>query len=184
MPILEMFGIAVALSMDALAVSIAAGMQIGSLTGRHIFRIAFHFGLFQFLMPLVGWLVGSRLTTLVASTDHWLAFGLLLALGLKMIREAYRRDGTSTARDPTRGWSLVMLSVATSLDALAIGFTLALLDVAVLGPALTIGLVAGTLSMVGIRFGAYLRGQWSRWAEAAGGLVLILIGCRILVEHL
>lgn len=184
MPILETLGIAVALSMDALAVSIAAGMQIAALTGRHVFRIAFHFGFFQFLMPLVGWVIGSRLAAVLAHADHWLAFGLLFGLGLKMIREAYRRDGSSTVRDPTRGWSLVALSTATSLDALVVGFTLALLDVAVLGPALTIGLVAGTLSMIGIRFGAYLRGQWSRWVEVAGGLVLILIGCRILVEHL
>ncbi|GAB4141133.1 manganese efflux pump MntP [Thermopirellula anaerolimosa] len=184
MSILETLGIAVALSLDALAVSIAAGMQIAGLTGRHVFRIAFHFGLFQFLMPLVGWAIGSQLAVYFASADHWLAFGLLLALGLKMIREAFRRDGASAAKDPTRGWSLVVLSVATSLDALAIGLTLALLEVAVLGPALTIGLVAGTLSMIGIRFGAYLRGQWSRWAEVAGGLVLIGIGCRILIEHL
>lgn len=176
-------GLAVALAMDALAVSIAAGLRVGEVTPRHVFRVAFHFGLFQFLMPVIGWSVGLGVAGWLEAFDHWIAFGLLAGVGGKMLLEA-GSDSEHEGTDPTRGWSLVVLSVATSLDALAVGFTVALFQVSVWFPSVIIGLVAGGLSWFGICCGSRLGTRWTRWADVAGGLILILIGTRILVSHL
>ncbi len=170
--------------MDALAVSLAVGLRLGRITSRHVFRIAFHFGLFQALMPIIGWSVGSSLAKYLQTVDHWIAFVLLAGIGGKMLWESRAEDDTADGADPTRGWSLVILSIATSIDALAVGFTLALLHVSVWFPAVVIGLVAAGLSWAGIGFGARIGRRWSRVADAAGGTILILIGLRILVSHL
>ena len=166
--------------MDAFAVSIAAGLSVERLTGRHVFRISWHFGLFQFLMPVIGWLAGHTASEYVAAWDHWIAFGLLSFVGGKMLWEALRRGhdgpGEGGRPDPTRGLMLVTLSVATSLDALAVGVSMAMLDVPVLAPSLVIGLVAGGLSFVGITFGSRIGKRWGRAAEVFGGLVLIGMG--------
>jgi putative Mn2+ efflux pump MntP len=179
-----LLGIALGLAMDAFAVSIATGLSLSPVTPRHTFRIAFHFGLFQFLMPIAGWLLGREAAGRIHAWDHWVAFGLLGYVGGKMLFEAWRgRDekvaGTKT--DPTRGWSLVTLSIATSLDALAVGFSMALLDVSVWGASVVIGIVAATLSAVGMSFGSRLGRRWGRWAEAVGGIVLLAIGAKILL---
>ena len=176
--------LALALALDAFAVSVAAGLAVPRVTGRHVFRAAFHFGLFQAVMPVVGWAAGRTFAGRIAAVDHWVAFGLLGFLGAKMLLEA-RSDGALPAgRDPTRGWKLVTLSVATSIDALAAGLGLAVLGVSVWVPAAVIGLVTGGLCVPGILFGARLGRGWGRAAEAVGGLVLVGIGLRILVEHL
>ncbi|MGQ9576452.1 MAG: manganese efflux pump MntP [Thermoguttaceae bacterium] len=179
-----LLGIALALAMDAFAVSIAAGLTVAPVTARHTFRMAFHFGLFQFLMPVIGWLAGVEASQWVGRYDHWVAFVLLTVVAGRMLLEAARDPGARSAADPTRGWLLVGLSVATSLDALAVGFSMALLEVSVWLPGVVIGLVAGTLSAVGILFGARLGGQGGRWARLAGGCILIAIGLRILFDHL
>jgi putative Mn2+ efflux pump MntP len=181
---LTLLGIAVGLAMDALAVSIATGLVLPSVTPRHTFRMAFHFGLFQFLMPVVGWLGGRQVAEQVAPYDHWLALVLLNYVGGRMLWEARQAKAPEARTDPTRGLMLVTLSIATSIDALAVGFSMACLDVSIWGPAVLIGLVAGTLSALGIVFGSRLGPGAGRWAEFAGGCVLIAIGIRIVVEHL
>ena len=178
-------GLAVGLAMDALAVAVAAGVTLKAVTGRHVFRLAFHFGLFQALMPILGWAAGLAVARKVQAFDHWVAFALLAAVGGKMLYEALRGGEGSARSDPTRGWSLVVLSVATSLDALAVGLSISLLGVTIWLPALVIGLVCAVFTMVGIRLGrlAAAAVRLERAAEAAGGLVLLAIGLRILHAH-
>lgn len=179
-----LFFIALGLAMDAFAVSIASGLAVPSVTARHTFRIAFHFGLFQFLMPILGWFAGRQVAEYVSAYDHWLAFVLLGYVGGKMLWEAIRGKDAGTRSDPTRGWTLVTLSVATSIDALAVGLSMAFLDVSIWLAAVVIGLVAGALSAAGILFGGRLGPRVGRWAEIVGGCVLILIGVRTVIEHL
>ena len=171
--------------MDAFAVAIAAGLSIENVTPRHTFRLAFHFGLFQFFMPILGWLAGQQVAAYIGNWDHWVAFGLLSYVGGKMLWEARGEHGPEdTKTDPTRGLTLVTLSVATSIDALAVGLSMAFLGVSVWIPSVVIGIVAATLTAVGIGFGARLGPRCGRWAEIAGGCVLILIGLRIVATHL
>jgi putative Mn2+ efflux pump MntP len=184
MDFLTLFGIAVALAMDAFAVALSAGLFLPQLTGRHLFRFGFHFGLFQALMPVLGWLAGLTLREYIEAYDHWLAFALLSMVGGKMLWEAWHSDDDSPRPDdPTRGWSLVMLSVATSIDALAIGLSLAVLGVSIWTPALVIGLTAGALTVCGMLLGRRIGRSWGTGVEIFGGLVLIAIGCKIVIEH-
>jgi putative Mn2+ efflux pump MntP len=180
---LEVGGIAVGLAMDAFAVSIAAGASIQVVTPRHVFRLAFHFGLLQFAMPILGWGLGSTVSGHVAAYDHWLAFGLLSAIGGKMLYEAARGTGKQARSDPTRGWMLVALSVATSIDAFAVGLSMAFLQIAILLPCVVIGLVAAAFSAVGIILAKRVLGQWGRAAEVLGAIILVSIGIRVVVAH-
>jgi putative Mn2+ efflux pump MntP len=184
MDIVTLLGIALALAMDAFAVALGTGMNLATLTGRHLFRLGFHFGLFQALMPVIGWLAGLTVQQQVAAWDHWIAFGLLAFVGGHMLKEAFTdQDDKAAASDPTRGMSLVLLSVATSIDALAVGFSLSLLGVSIWTPALVIGLVAGLLTVVGMLLGRRAGDRWGPRVEIAGGLILIGIGVKILLEH-
>ena len=180
---ITLIGIAVALAMDAFAVALGAGLTLSVLSGRHLFRLGFHFGLFQALMPIIGWLAGMTVQRWIAAWDHWIAFGLLGFVGGKMIWEAFREEGEKTAADPTRGMTLVMLSIATSIDALAVGLSLAMLDVDIWVPSLVIGVVAGVFTVAGMLLGRRLGGLWGRRVEIFGGVVLCGIGIKILVEH-
>jgi len=185
MDMLTLLGIAVGLAMDALAVAIATGIVLGNVSGRQTFRLSFHFGLFQFLMPVIGWLAGLSVERYLSGYDHWLAFGLLAFIGGKMIYESFRgNEEEKAASDPTRGISLVVLSVATSVDALAVGLSLGVLRVRIWYPAVVIGLVAATLTAAGLHLGAPLGQRFGRKMEIAGGLVLVGIGCKILAEHI
>jgi manganese efflux pump family protein len=179
----ELLLLAVGLAMDAFAVAVATGLLLQRVTARHTFRIAFHFGLFQFLMPVIGWSAGHWLSGWLSAWDHWIALVLLGYVGVKMLWEAREGKLADAARDPTRGWLLVTLSVATSVDALAVGFSLAMLDVSIWMPSVVIGLVAALLSAVGILFGGRIGARWGRTALIAGGIVLILIGLKILLDH-
>jgi putative Mn2+ efflux pump MntP len=176
--------LALSLALDAFAVSIATGLAVAPVTPRHTFRMAFHFGLFQFLMPVLGWFVGNQVADRVQPWDHWVAFGLLSFIGAKMLREARHEKNPISRIDPTRGWSLVLLCVATSIDALAVGLVMALSGVSVWFPGVVIGVVTTTLSSVGIVFGGRLGTRWGQRAEIAGGCVLLAIGAKILLEHL
>ena len=178
---LDLLGISVGLAMDAFAVSIAAGLSIACVTPRHTFRIAFHFGLFQFMMPVLGWLIGGRAAAYVGECDHWVAFGLLCCVGAKMFYDAWSKKPPESRIDPTRGLMLVTLSVATSIDALAVGVSMAFMRISVWVPCVVIGIVAGVLSTIGITFAGRFPPRWGSWAEAAGGCVLVLIGVRILL---
>ena len=181
---LNVLGVALGLAMDAFAVSIAAGLVVAPVTGRHMFRLAFHFGLFQFMMPVLGWLAGREMAAHIRAYDHWVAFGLLAFVGGKMLWDARSEKEPSCRADPTRGLMLVTLSVATSIDALAVGLSMAFMRVSIWLPSVVIGVVAATLTAVGIGFGSRLGLRWGRWAEAAGGGVLLIIGIRILVSDL
>ena len=180
---LNLLGIAVGLAMDAFAVSIAAGLALRTVTSREVFRIGWHFGLFQFMMPIVGWSLGSRVSHHIAAYDHWLAFGLLGLVGGKMLMEAWRGDRQAVRSNPTKGWILVLLSVATSIDALAVGLSLAFLSIPILLPSIVIGIVAACFSTAGIALAGKLFRTWGRRAEVLGGSVLIFIGIRIVLTH-
>ncbi len=181
---LTLIGIAVGLAMDAFAVAIGAGLTLGRVDARQTFRLAWHFGLFQALMPIIGWLAGLTVAAWISPIDHWIAFGLLAAIGGKMIYEAIAHGEERARPDPTKGWSLILLSIATSIDAFAVGLSLALLGVAIWYPALVIGLVAAAFTAVGLHLGRRFGALLGRRMEVAGGVILILIGLRILIEHL
>ncbi len=184
MDFLTLAGIAIALAMDAFAVALAAGLTLPRLTGRHLFRFGFHFGLFQALMPIIGWLAGVSLREQIEAFDHWLAFILLSCVGAKMLRDSFSdSDSDQSPADPTRGMSLVMLSIATSIDALAIGLSLAVLGVVIWTPALVIGVTACLLTLCGMLLGRRLGSAWGPRVEILGGLLLIGIGIKILLEH-
>ncbi|MDD3180794.1 MAG: manganese efflux pump MntP family protein [Opitutaceae bacterium] len=180
---MTILGIALALSMDAFAVALAAGGVLNPLTHGHLFRLGFHFGLFQSLMPIAGWLVGMTVYKWISACDHWVAFVLLAAVGGRMILEAFDEKKDRAVSDPTRGLTLVMLSVATSIDALAVGLSLAMLRVSVWQPAVIIGVVTGVLTVFGMRLGRRLGKNWGKSVEICGGFVLCLIGGKILLEH-
>jgi putative Mn2+ efflux pump MntP len=183
---LIVLGLAFALAMDAFAVSLGTGMALSPATARQTFRLAFAFGLFQFLMPIAGWAAGESFVKYIGRYDHWLAFALLLGVGGRMIFESFHLERASGAPrpDPTRGLSLLVLSIATSLDALAVGLSLAALRAPILYPALVIGLVAFAMTTAGMKLGPALGKVIGRRAELLGGLILILIGVKILVDHL
>jgi putative Mn2+ efflux pump MntP len=183
MSLLEIILIAVGLAMDAFAVSISAGTLASMKDFRSTVRLAFHFGLFQFLMPVAGWFLGSGIQGYVESIDHWIAFVLLSYIGIKMIRESFKKD-ESKKENPSKGKNLVILSVATSIDALVVGFTLAMLDVNIWYPSIMIGVITAGLSFLGIWIGKKLGMKLGKVMEVVGGLILIGIGFKILVEHL
>jgi len=181
---LTILGLAVGLAMDALAVAIGTGLVLKRLTVRHVFRLAFHFGLFQSLMPILGWLAGRTIDAYIRGYDHWIAFGLLTFVGGKMLWEARRKEEDVQPGDPTRGWMLVLLSLATSIDALAVGLSMAFLQVSIWLPSIVIGLVACAFTAGGILFGSRIGRRFGRWPEAIGGLALLGIGAKILAGHL
>ncbi|MEZ4600312.1 MAG: manganese efflux pump MntP family protein [Syntrophotaleaceae bacterium] len=184
MDLLTLLGIALALAMDAFAVALGVGLAVSPLTGRHLFRLGWHFGLFQAMMPVIGWLAGVTLQQYIEAFDHWLALGLLGFVGGKMIYEAFHEtDEPKRAGDPTRGMSLVVLSLATSIDALAVGLSLGVLGVSIWFPAAIIGLVAGVLTLVGMLLGQRAGSLLGKRVEVLGGLILIGIGIRIVLEH-
>jgi putative Mn2+ efflux pump MntP len=183
MSLLEIVFIAVGLAMDAFAVSIGAGTLASMKDLRSTVRLAFHFGLFQFLMPVAGWFLGSGVQDYVESIDHWIAFLLLGYIGVKMIHESFKKEDEQK-QNPSKGKNLVILSVATSIDALVVGFTLAMLNVEIWYPSAMIGIITAVLSIAGVWLGKKLGYKLGRSMEVAGGLILIGIGLKILIEHL
>ena len=177
-------GLAMGLAMDAFAVSIAAGTNSLVIGNRATFRISFHFGLFQGLMPILGWLAGTSIAPLIQSFDHWVAFLLLSFIGGKMIFSGSNDESDSPPTNPSKGWNLVMLSIATSIDALAVGLSLGMLNVRIWFPSLVIGIVTGLLSLLGVLFGNRLGMRFGRRIEIVGGMILLFIGLRILYSHL
>jgi len=171
-------GIAVGLAMDAFSVSMA--VAAGGRTPRQTFRLSFHFGLFQFFMPLLGGFVGRTFSAAFAAYDHWIAFGILGLIGAHMIVESVWGKEEKAARDRSKGWSLVFLATATSIDALGVGFSMGLIGQRMLTPCLVIGVVAAGLSFVGVKLGRRLSAVFGRWAEAFGGVVLIVLAVKML----
>jgi putative Mn2+ efflux pump MntP len=183
MSIASLLMIAVGLAMDAFAVSITSGITIKNCGLRHALLIAFFFGGFQALMPAVGWLAGLTLKSSIMAFDHWVAFALLSAIGGKMIYESTVLEKAERECTVLTFHVLLGLSVATSIDALAVGVTFAVLDVVIAGPIIVIGLVTFALSFLGVWLGKRMGRFFEEKIEIAGGLILIGIGMKILVEH-
>jgi putative Mn2+ efflux pump MntP len=184
-PLVEILLIAAGLSMDAFAVSVGAAASNSRMAPRASFRLSFHFGLFQAIMPVIGWALGLSVAPYIASIDHWLAFGLLVFVGGRMILASVAGGAEGDLpRDPSRGTTLVMLSVATSIDALAIGLTLAMLGHDIWHAAPIIGVVTGSLSFAAILVGRRVGAAVGARMEIVGGIALVAIGARILAEHL
>ncbi len=186
MPLVLVLGLAVALAMDCFAVSMGLACGSKGLTGRQAVRMAFFFGAFQFGMPVLGWFAGENVVRLMGGLDHWIAFGLLAAIGGKMLHEAFSLSEEEKALRPdrTRGTRLLVLSVATSIDALAVGLSLGVIKAGILYPASVIGAVSFVMTVAGVRLGPAVGKAAGRRAELLGGLILIAIGLRILVQHL
>jgi len=175
--------IALALSMDAFAVSIASGVAIKKLRIHHALTIASWFGIFQAIMPLIGWFGGIRLRDALSGTDHWVVFGLLLFIGIKMIWEAFKIDPIEKV-NPLDIRILFTLSLATSLDALATGISFALLGIPVIMPVIIIGVVTFLVSFAGVWIGDRSGNLFGKKMEIAAGIILIAIGIKVLVTHL
>lgn len=184
MTLLSVLLIAVGLSMDAFAVAITCGLGAKPLRWSYALRIAVFFGTFQAVMPVLGWLAGGSLQTFIISFDHWIAFVLLAAIGCKMIYESIQPDGKLDARVGLSLLRLLALSLATSIDALAVGVSFAFLKTMIFGPAIVIGLVTFVICYAGVwignRFGHFCEKKF----ELAGGLILLGIGVKIIVSHL
>ena len=182
MSLLELFAIAVCLSMDAFAVSVCKGLSLRRYGPGRSLTAGIYFGGFQALMPLIGWALGVRFQQAIANVDHWIAFGLLTLIGINMLREA-RQEGDSL--DEAMGPAAMLpLAVATSIDALAVGITFAFLRVEILPAVGFIGGVTFLLSALGVKAGSVFGARYRSRAELLGGVVLVLMGTKILVEHL
>ena len=184
---MELVLIAVGLSMDAFAVALCKGLAMRRINYAHAAVISLFFGAFQALMPLAGWFLGTQFARYITSVDHWIAFALLAYIGGKMIWDALH-ESQETAPCPAQERldlrELLMLAVATSIDALAVGITFAFLQVSILPAVATIGLITFALSFAGVVVGNRFGTRFQKKAEIAGGVVLVLIGLKILLEHL
>lgn len=185
MGFLELFLIAIGLSMDAFAVALCKGLNMRKINYRHAFVIALFFGGFQALMPLIGYLVGRQFEQYIVSVDHWVVFALLLFIGGKMVYEAIKGN---EEEDPCSSRlnikELLIMSIATSVDALAVGISFAFLGVSILPSISLIGVTTFLLSLLGVVVGNRFGSRYQKRAEIAGGVILILIGVKILLEHL
>ncbi len=186
MSFLAAFAVAVALAMDAFAVSVSAAASLGRVSFGHYFRMSLTFGFFQFAMPVIGWGLGLSVRSWIEAWDHWIAFGLLLFVGLNMLREAFFSDEEEgQSGDPSRGAALFLLAVATSIDAMAVGLSFSMAGISVWMPSVVIGLVCAALTSLGVKLGSALGRSELLGGKAAvlGALVLIGIGVKILHEH-
>jgi manganese efflux pump family protein len=185
MDLITIFLLAVGLGVDAFSVAIGIGAANNSVRSWHpVFRLSSSFGIFQFVMPLLGWLAGLTVAGIIADYDHWVAFALLAYVGSKMIWDALRKEERKEIYDQTKGLSLLMLSVATSIDALAVGFSFSLLKTDILLPAVIIGVVCFLMTATGMLFGKVLAGIFGKKVGIFGGVVLLAIGVKILIDHM
>ena len=183
MTLWELFAIAVGLSMDAFAVSVCKGLSVGKVRPGHALTCGGYFGLFQAMMPLIGWILGVRFQHIIVSIDHWIAFGLLGLIGVNMIRES--REDEEECLDCSFSFrAMLPLAVATSIDALAVGVTFAFLSVKIAPAVVFIGVTTFALSALGTWVGGVFGSRFKSKAEFAGGAILILMGLKILLEHL
>ncbi len=178
--------IAVALAMDAFAVAVVTGATVQGLTKRHYFRLSFHFGIFQAGLFAAGWLSGFAIHNVVRAFDHWLAFTILFIVGVNVIRQSFgsNTDARRSMSDPTSGFQLVTLSVATSIDAFAVGLSLAMVNSSLTLAAMTVGITAAAFTIAGMILGKQIGSLWGRWVEVLGGLTLVAVGAKILLDHL
>jgi putative Mn2+ efflux pump MntP len=184
MSLLELLLLAVGLSMDAFAVSICKGLALKRIRMRHAIIVGLWFGGFQALMPLIGYFLGSRFEKYITSIDHWIAFALLAAIGINMIREALSKKEEEEADCSLAFKDMLVMAIATSIDALAVGITFAFLKVHIISAVSFIGVTTFILSMVGVKAGNIFGYKYKSKAELTGGCVLILLGIKILLDHL
>ena len=189
MSYLDLFITAVALSMDAFAVAICKGLATGSVKGKHMAITGAWFGGFQALMPLIGFFVGSLFATYVKAFDHWIAFGLLALIGANMIKESFDKDDCecdNSCKSPFAIGTMFTMAIATSIDALAVGVNYAFLleGFEIIFAVSSIGVITFILSAIGVKLGAVFGAKYKSWAELAGGIILVLMGAKILIEHL
>jgi len=170
--------------MDASAVSMAAAASGFASKPRAIFRLAFHFGLFQAGMPAIGWFLGNSIVAYISAWDHWIAFSLLAIVGGRMIYSGFEPSEDTMPFDPSKGLALITLSIATSIDALAVGLSFSMLEMAILIPCLLIGIITFLMSILAVRIGAFTGQMFGKRVEILGGLILLGIGMRILFSHL
>ena len=184
MGIIEILLLGVSLSMDAFAVSICKGLSMKKIDWKKAIIIGLYFGIFQALMPVIGYFLGSAFESLVTNIDHWIAFVLLVLIGGNMIREALGEEESNNCNDNVDFKTMIVLAIATSIDALAIGITFAFLNVNVPLAVTIIGITTFIISLIGVKLGNRFGSKYESKAEIAGGIVLILIGVKILLEHL
>lgn len=183
---IEILAIAVALSMDALAVSVTTGVTLKRPNASQLVRMPAAFGIFQALMPIIGWFLGKSVHQFIEQWDHWVACALLVIVGAKLLHETLSGEGEDAKPvDPTRGWTIVVLAIATSIDALAVGFSFALLAKPILFPAIIIGLVCAAISLAGMLAGSCIGRieALRKWSGVAGSFALFAIGILILHDH-
>lgn len=184
MGVTEILLLGVSLSMDAFAVSICKGLSMKKISWKKGIIIGLYFGIFQALMPVIGYCLGSAFESFVTSIDHWIAFVLLALIGGNMIKEAFGEDEEENCNDNVDFKTMLILAIATSIDALAVGITFAFFDVNVPLAVTLIGITTLTISLMGVKIGNKFGSKYEKKAEVAGGIVLILIGTKILLEHL
>ena len=184
MDIISLLLLAVGLSMDAFAVSVCKGLALKKVSLRHMCIVGAWFGGFQALMPSLGYLLGSRFEQYITAIDHWIAFILLVLIGANMIREALSKEEAEEANASLAFKTMLLMAVATSIDALAVGITFAFLSVDIVPAALSIGATTFLISAIGVKVGSVFGLRYKKRAEIAGGLILCLLGVKILLEHL
>lgn len=188
MGLLELFLIGIGLSMDAFAAAVCRGLAMHKLNWKHTFVIATYFGGFQALMPFLGWKLGSTFARYIRNIDHWIAFFLLALIGGNMIREAIMEGGECAGgynfKDRLDHKQLFLMAIATSIDALAVGVTFAFLNISIIPAISLIGIITFILSIAGVIVGNFFGSRFKKQAEITGGIILILLGVKILIEHL
>ena len=184
MELVTSLAVATGVAMDAFAVSLGIGTTRRAVGFRSQFRLAFHFGFFQAMMTVLGWLAGSTISGIIGAYDHWIALALLGYVGANMIRSGLNPAYECFSENPSRGKTLMMLCVATSLDAMAVGLSMAMIQTPIAFPAVVIGVVTLGLSAFGLKFGRKLGEKFGKRMEVIGGLILIGIGIRIVMTHI
>ena len=180
---IEILLISIGLAMDAFAVSVCKGLAMKKMSWKKAIIIGLYFGIFQAVMPVIGYFLGTTFEKFITYVDHWVAFILLVGIGINMVKEAFNKE-SENRNDNVDMKTMLVLSIATSIDALAIGITFACLKIHIVMPVITIGLITFIISVIGVKIGNQFGDKYGKKAEIMGGVILILLGIKILLEHL
>ena len=180
---IEILLISIGLAMDAFAVSVCKGLAMKKMSWKKAIIIGLYFGIFQAVMPVLGYFLGTTFERFITNVDHWVAFILLVGIGINMVKEAFNKE-SENRNDNVDMKTMLVLSIATSIDALAIGITFACLKIHIVMPVITIGLITFIISVIGVKIGNRFGNKYEKKAEIIGGVILILLGIKILLEHL
>lgn len=180
---IEILLISIGLAMDAFAVSVCKGLAMKKMNWKKAAIIGLYFGIFQAVMPVIGYFLGTTFEIFITYVDHWVAFILLVGIGINMVKEAFNKE-SENRNDNVDMKTMLVLSIATSIDALAIGITFACLKIQIVMPVITIGLITFIISVIGVKIGNRFGDKYGKKAEIMGGVILILLGIKILLEHL